>query len=127
MKVDLPSGGWADIRDNLKAKDKFTVQGAITVTMNTSGQINGQVSGNTMTLMQTALLARLLNDWSLEDPLPGQHSCTECVGDSALWHQHVADYIGETLDLDDYNKLEAITAPLLEKVMATPNLETSSG
>ena len=126
MKVDLSNGGWAELRDNLKAKDKFAVQAAVTVTLDARG-VGQQVSGNTMTLMTTALLARLLNSWSLDDQLPGAHSCPECMGNSALWHQHVADYIGDTLDLDDYNKLEAIIAPLLEKVMATPNLETSSG
>jgi hypothetical protein len=127
MKVELPSGETAELRDRLKAKDKFSVQSAVTVTMNANGQASSQVSGNTMTLMETALLSRLLESWSLDAPLPSAHSCPECMGNSALWHQHVADFIGDTMDLDDYNKLESIVAPLLEKVMATPNLETSSG
>lgn len=130
MEVVLPSGNTATLRDRLKAKDKFTVQSAITVTMNANGsgqQVNQKVSGNMMTLMTTALLTRLLEKWSLEIPLPSEHACPECMGDSTLWHQHVADFIGDEVDLDDYNKLESIVSPLLEKVMAVPNLETSSG
>lgn len=127
MKVDLPSGATAELRDKLKAKDKFAVQGAVTVTMNANGQAGGQVSGNTMTLMETALLTRLLESWTLDAPLPSAHACPECLGNSMLWHQHVADYIGDTIDLDDYNKLEEILAPMLEKVMTVPNPVTSSG
>ena len=126
MKVNLPSGGWAELRDKLLAKDKFSVQNAISVPMDNRGQIR-DVSGSVMTLMETALMTRLLESWSLDDPLPGSHSCPECMGNSALWHQHVADYIGETLELDDFNALETIISPMLDKVMAVPNLGTSSG
>ena len=128
MKVELPSGETIELRDKLKAKDKFAVQSAVSLTMNAGGTIaNQQVSGNTMTLMETALMSRLIETWSLDAEIPSKHACPECMGNSGLWHQHVADFIGDTLDLDDYNKLEEIVTPLLDKVMAVPNLGTSSG
>ncbi len=127
MKVELPSGETAELRDKLKAKDKFAVQGAITVMTNAQGQMSGQVSGNIMTLMETALMARLLESWSLDAPLPGSHACSGCTGDSSLWHQHVADYIGDMLDLDDFNELESVITPLLDRVMSAPNRVPSSG
>lgn len=127
MKIDLPSGNWIEIRDSLKAKDKFSVQNAIASSMDVTSAGTGKVPGNVMSLMESALLARIIQSWSFTDPLPGAHTCQECTGNTALWHEHVSDYIGELLDLDDYNILEQVTSPLLAKVMTAPNLETPSG
>ena len=119
MKVDLPSGATAELRTSLKAKDKFAVQNVVSVA---SG---GEASGGTLALMETALLARLLEAWSLPDELPSRHACPECTGNSKAWHEHVKDAFGEALDIDDWNALEKIFAPLLAKVVDVPNLETS--
>jgi hypothetical protein len=116
MKVDLPSGAEAEIRTSLRAKDKFAVQGAI------SGAVQ---SGSALSLMETALLGRLIDSWTLDAELPSRHQCQECVGDSVKWHEHVRDAFGEALDLDDYNALEKVIAPMLAKVVDVPNLETS--
>ena len=119
MHLDLPSGASVELRDRLKAKDKFAAQSAVRIDMTPDGT-PGPMSGGIMTMITTTMLARLLESWSLDQPLPGAHTCGECVGNSALWHEHVADYIGDTLDLEDYSALEYWLAPYLEKVMETP-------
>jgi hypothetical protein len=116
MQVQLPSGAVADIRTALKAKDKFAVQRAISA--------DGEQTGGVLSLMQAALMARIVESWTLDVPLPSQHACTECTGSSARWHEHVRDEFGE-LDIDDFNKLQEVTTPLLQKVIEVPNLETS--
>jgi hypothetical protein len=118
VKVDLPSGATAEVRTALKAKDKFAVQGAVRVAN------DGGVEGSVMSLLETVLMARILETWSLDAPLPGAHACQECTGDRARWQQHVRDEFGEALDLDDFNELEKVISPLLSKVMQAPNLET---
>ena len=121
MEITLPSGVNATIRTQLRAKDKFAVQGVIRTS--TSGEV--QVTG-LMSLMETALMARLIESWTDDAPLPSEHSCPDCMGDTVAWHEHVRDEFGEVLDLDDYNKLEEIITPMLEKVLKAPNLKTSS-
>jgi hypothetical protein len=121
VQVALPSGATAELRTALKAKDKFAVQAVIS-SVNADNPGGGVVS-----LMETALMARLIDEWSLEAELPGRHACEECTGNSVTWHEHVRDAFGEALDLDDFNELEKQVAPLLAKVMTAPNLETPSG
>jgi hypothetical protein len=121
MQVTLPSSATVELRTALKAKDKFAVQGVI------SALDGGNPGGGVVSLMETALLSRLIEGWSLEEELPAKHTCTECTGNSAKWHEHVRDAYGEILDIDDYNELEKEISPLLAKVMAAPNLETPSG
>lgn len=126
MRLNLPSGGWADIRDKLKPKDRFAVHGAVRVTVGNDGDID--VSAGIQDLMRVALISRLLEAWSLDAPLPGQHSCPGCTGNSALWHQHVIDYIDDVVGFDDWDAIEAATEPLLERVNGSrPNPGTSSG
>lgn len=120
MQVELPSGGKATLRSKLKAKDKFAVQAVITFSR------AGDITGSIVSLMETTLMARLIEDWSLDSPLPSSHSCPECTGNSAKWHEHVRDEFGEVLDLDDYNALETAVGPALQQVMQAPNLGTPS-
>jgi len=115
MKVELSDGQSAEIRTTLKAKDKFAVQGAIS---------GGSQDGGALSLMETALLGRLLESWTLEDELPSRHACAECATSALKRHEHVRDLFGEILDIDDYNTLEKVIAPMLAKVVDTPNLET---
>lgn len=119
MKIELPSGETVELRTSLKAKDKFAVQSAIFIA-NT-----GEASGGVLPLMETALLSRLIEAWSLPDDLPSRHVCQQCSGNSKVWHEHVRDAFGEALDIDDWNTLEKAVSPLLAKVVDTPNLETS--
>lgn len=121
MHVDLPSGESAELRTVLKAKDKFAVQAAIRLVT------DGSFDGSIMSLVETALFARIIDSWTYDAELPGKHACETCTGNSMVWHEHVRDLIGETMDIDDYNKLEELASPLIQKVMQAPNLETSSG
>jgi len=116
MKVDLPSGQSVEIRTSIKARDKFAVQGAIS---------GGSQDGSVLSLMETALLGRLIESWTLEEDLPSRHTCQECATSALKRHEHVRDLFGEVMDLDDYNTLEKAIAPILTKVVDTPNLETS--
>lgn len=118
VQVNLPSGATVELRTNLRAKDKFAVQGAISAN-------DGVVNGGILSIMESTLLARLIEEWSLEVELPAKHSCSGCTGNSAAWHEHVRDEFGEALDLDDFNALEREISPLLAKVLEAPNLETS--
>jgi hypothetical protein len=72
MKVDLPSGASAELRTSLRAKDKFAVQGAIS---------GASQTGSALSLMETALLGRLIDSWTYDAELPSRHQCQECVGD----------------------------------------------
>jgi hypothetical protein len=119
MQVSLPSGEKVELRTSLRAKDKFAVQAAISAN-------DGSVNGGVLSLMETALLARLIESWSLEVEMPSKHACPGCTGNSVTWHEHVRDEFGEALDLDDFNALEKEISPLLAKVLEAPNLETSS-
>jgi hypothetical protein len=124
MQVKLPTGAAVELRTALKARDKFAVQGVIRASADGSVDSAG---GGILSLMETALLVRLIDSWTLDQPLPSQHVCPECMSDSAKWHEHVRDEFGEALDLDDYNELEKVISPMLEKVMQAPNLGTLSG
>lgn len=128
MRLDLPSGAWIDVREQLKAADLFKAQGALRVTVGADGKID--TDAGVMALVTTTLLARVITAWSYDAPLPGTHACPECTGSSSLWHQHVNDAIGETVDLDDWPKVTWWTGPLVAKVleaMKAPNQGTSSG
>lgn len=120
MDITLPSGAVVTLRSTLKAKDKFSVQGVINVSQ------DGKAQAGILSLMESALLARLIEAWTLPDPLPSTHACPGCTGNSDVWHEHVRDALGEALDLDDFNELEKQISPLLAKVMQAPNLETTS-
>lgn len=123
MEISLPSGASAELRTQLKAKDKFAVQSVI----RTSGDGTVSEGGGVLSLMETALLVRLLESWTYDAPLPSAHACDGCVGDSTEWHKHVRDEFGEVLDIDDFNALEDTITPFLDKVMKSPNLKISSG
>jgi hypothetical protein len=116
MQVDLPSGQSTEIRTSIKAKDKFAVQSAIS---------GASQDGGALSLMETALMARLMESWTYEEELPSRHQCPDCVGSALKRHEHVRDAFGEVMDLDDYNALEKVIAPFLAKVVDVPNLETS--
>lgn len=71
MHVDLPDGGWAEIRgiDELKGGDKVAVQRVLRFVPDAEGGI-GEVSAGLSEDMQQALLCRVITSWSLELPLP---------------------------------------------------------
>lgn len=108
MRIDLPSGGWVEVRDKLKAADRFATQNSVTFSLD-DGKI--QQPGGMTNTVRNALLAGIIEDWSLTEqgiPIPAKHVAG-------------AGILGE-LDLDDYNALSDAVEPLLQKVSWTaPN------
>jgi hypothetical protein len=111
LRVDLPSGGFVEFRDSLKAKDKFSVQNSIRFKVRDGKE--QEVSGGITNDMRNALLAELITGWSLKAPLP---SADMKAGMAAI----------DDMDIDDYNALQEAVEPLLEKVSFRPNRETPS-
>lgn len=108
-RLDLPSGNWIEYRDQLMAADKFAVQDALTLTVNSG---NSQVvSGGIANQMRNALLRQIITGWSYGAPIPSMNG----GGD-----------IGHTFNLDDYNAVEEAVQPLLDKVSFVPNREQPS-
>jgi hypothetical protein len=104
-RIELPSGGWIEYRTNLKANDKFAVQDAIIIELS-DGETR-KVHGGTSNLMRNALLARIITAWSFEGiPIPSLNIAG-------------VETLGDTLDIDDYNKLAEAVEELLEKVAFT--------
>lgn len=108
MRVSLPSGGWAEIRENLTAEDRWAVQEAIVfeIATDAAGQVNPmqRVSSATTERARQALLARVITSWSLADqgiPVPSQNAAG-------------ADVLG-SLDLDDWDALAEAVQPLVDK------------
>ena len=104
-KVTLPSGAWVEYREQLKAKDRFAAQAAAIMSLGTDGEtrLSGLAIQNEV---RNALLANIITQWSYQHPVPSQNSFVANKG----------DYIGEIMDLDDYNVLANEVEPLLEKI-----------
>jgi hypothetical protein len=108
-RLDLPSENWIEYRTDLKAADKFATQDAIVLEYDDADK--RKIRGGVTNLMRNALLTRIITAWSYPGiPIPSQNIAG-------------VETIGETLDIDDYNKLTEEIAPLLEKVTfsAAPN------
>lgn len=103
MRIELPSGNWIEVRDSLKAKDKFAVQDAVTFTLTDGKQ--QEVSAGIQNQMRNAFLGNVITAWSFDNiPIPATGLASADV------------VLGETLDIDDYNELEKQIEPLFEKV-----------
>ena len=107
VKVDLPSGGWVEVRDKLKAADKFAVQDAVVFTFESGG--SQQISAGLQNKMRNALLSKIITGWSYELPIPSQNE---------KW---ATEDLGDIMDIDDYNALQQAVEPLFEKVSFSPN------
>jgi hypothetical protein len=108
MEVTLPSGATVTLRDKLTARDKFAVQDAVHLSLNTATGMQDTTAG-LVNDMRNALLARLIQSWTVPGVTAG------------------ADGLGE-LDLDDYNALAEAVEPLLSKVVqgGSPNRSTGT-
>ncbi len=107
-KIDLPSGAWVEIRETLKARDRFAAQAAAIMSMSTDGdtKLSGLAIQNSI---RNALLASIITQWSYEHPVPAQNGVVK----------DKENYIGEIMDLDDYNFLAQEVEPLMTKVAGT--------
>lgn len=112
-RLELPSGGWIDYRDDLRAGDKFAVQDAIILEYDDSDR--RRLRAGTTNTMRNALLFRIITAWSFPGiPVPSQNMAG-------------VETIGDVLDIDDYNALAEAVATLLDKVAFTsaPNQQKS--
>jgi hypothetical protein len=110
-ELTLPSNATVTYRDALTAKDKFRVQAAIRLSLDTATGLQ-ESSGSIVNDMRNALLCGIITAWSFDNlPLPS-------IQASVL----------DDLDLDDYNALADAVEPLLDKVVnAGPNRRERSG
>lgn len=102
MDITLPSGATVTLRDKLTAKDKFDVQAAIRLSLDTTTGLQ-ESSGSLVNDMRNALLRQVILSWSFTWPLPSAGGTLD------------------DLDLDDYNVLADAVEPMLQKVVGGPN------
>lgn len=109
-RVELPSGGWVEYREQLKASDRFAVQDAVFIDSKGDTSRMSLGIGNDI---RNALLGRIITKWSFDGPTPDQ------LKDIAA-----ADVIiGNAMDLDDYNALSEAVQSLVDKVAGNKTKE----
>ena len=113
MKVELPGGGWVEIREKLTADDKLGTQGSFTIPVDDEGR--QQMPSGVQNILRNALLERIITNWG-GPGLDGVQIPANNINGAAV--------LG-SLDLDDYNALCEAVDPLLQKVtFSGPNQRT---
>lgn len=103
MSTDGETQNWVEIRDTLKASDRFEVQKVARLEMKEEANLASFLEMEND--MRNALLARIITAWSYPVPIPAQNSFS------------AADrIIGDLMDLDDYAVLEEAVEPLMDKI-----------
>jgi hypothetical protein len=111
-RIELPSGGWIQVRSKMTVEDQRAVQGAVDVEIRTGAE-GGQVArlpGDHQMLRRAALLYRIITGWSFAEqgiPIPENNLAGVAAVESVL------------NDLDDMAAVEEAIAPLMEKVNPT--------
>lgn len=111
MKVALPSGHEAELRDQILAGDKRAANAAIELHMDADG---GRLVSVSMTdNVKYALLTRLIVSWDVGQPVPGM----------------VVDPVGllDSLPLDDLDALSDAIDPLYKRIMGIKDDDGGSG
>jgi hypothetical protein len=105
MDIPLPSGATVTVRDKLTAKDKFAVQAAVRLSLDTATGLQ-ESSGSILNDMRNALLKQIITAWTFDGvAIPSQNPATL-----------------DEMDLDDYNALAEGVEPMLDKVVnSSPN------
>lgn len=119
VRVSLPSGGWADLREELKGSDSKAARKAVVYTVDDEGR--RVMNAGSDDDMRDALLARIITAWSFEERGILPPSKNPLAGP-----EHIAD----TLSDEDYAALHEAVTPLLNKAAGRPNppsQETLSG
>lgn len=108
--VTLPSGATVTLRDKLKGKDKFAVQEAMKMSLDTSTGMQ-ESTGAVISAMRNELLKLVIEHWTLDLALPSADTGS----------------LGE-LDIDDYNALSDAVQPLMDKILnvSVPNRSAQS-
>ena len=102
-KIDLPSGAWVEIREDLKARDRFDVQAVAKLEVG-EGK-NKAALYEMQNDMRNCLLGRIITAWSYAVPVPSANS-----------FQAADVVIGDAMDLDDYAVLADEVEPLMDKI-----------
>jgi len=124
LNVDLPSGQKVEIRDKLKAKDRFAAQAAMRIHMTAEG--DQDATGAIVNDMRNALLTTLIQSWTVTGddgqvmPVPKEAPVVNAMTGETR------DVLGE-MDIDDYNALADAIQPLMNKVTNSPNRSGRSG
>lgn len=106
MRVELPSGGWVEVKDKLTLRDKWAVAEGLEVQSRDGVQYIPASFGD---LQMKNFLTSVITAWSFDGiPVPSQN-----IGG--------ADVMATVLDLDDYDALEEAVQPLYQKVSNRPN------
>ncbi len=108
-RIDLPSGGWIQIRSKMTVEDQRAVQGAVDVEIRSDGDGNSvaRLPGDHALARRTALLARIITNWSWAEqgiPIPENNLAGQGAVESVI------------SDLDDWAEIDDKIAPLMEKV-----------
>ena len=116
MRVDLPSGNWAEYRDRLSVQDRIAANSAVKFTFEPTPDGKGEVrkvTGGNDERMKVALAARLITAWSFPGvPVPSQN-----IADPE-------ELLDSVLDLDDWDKVSEAIDPLFQRILgAAPKPE----
>lgn len=104
MRVTLPNGDWAELRENVKGGDRKAFKGAIKFKVNTEGGFQ-EIAGDLQECQRYAVLRRLITSWSLTDyPIPLAEP------------PDIAEPVLERLDLDYLDPMLEAIEPLIEKI-----------
>jgi hypothetical protein len=107
-RVELPSGGWVEYRENLTVQDRIAANSALSFRFEPGpdGTEVRTMTGGSDDRMRIALLGRIITAWSF----PGVPPPSSNIADPA-------DLIGSVLDLDDYEAVCDAIAPLFARVL----------
>ena len=111
MKVALPSGHEADLRDQVLAGDKYAANEAIKVEVQDDG--TRVLSASMTDQVKYALLTRLIVSWDIGQPVPSM----------------VVDPVGliNSLPLDDIEALADAIEPIYNRVMGIKSGDNGEG
>jgi hypothetical protein len=120
LHVDLPSGQAVELREKLKAHDRFAVQSVIMLGVSADGTPQGSQSGSMVNNMRNVLLTNLIQSWTVTGdddavmPIPKEAPVINAdTGERR-------DVLGE-MGIDDYNHLADVVEPMFNKVLNIPN------
>jgi len=123
MRADLKSGAWVELRgaDQLVAGDKLALHQSTVLPVNGAeldelAEGRGRMSFSLGTVDEQLynVLARLIQAWSYPYVLPRDDITQDDNG------KRTYDESLKRLPLDDWNELEEITAPHMDKLRASP-------